>query len=74
MNLDALHSDHAPAGIILNKVDEIIVLGVAWTKSRASRILSTSVLPRPCPAQLIAYNFLDFHAGKGNLTLRTAEG
>jgi predicted aconitase with swiveling domain len=26
--LDALHSHHAPAGIILNKVDEIIVLGV----------------------------------------------
>jgi predicted aconitase with swiveling domain len=26
--LDALHSGHAPAGIILNKVDEIIVLGV----------------------------------------------
>ncbi|MNR36160.1 hypothetical protein D3C85_1540560 [compost metagenome] len=28
MLLDALHSHHAPAGIILNKVDEIIVLGV----------------------------------------------
>lgn len=26
--LDALHSGHVPAGIILNKVDEIIVLGV----------------------------------------------
>ncbi|VVO44855.1 aconitase X swivel domain-containing protein [Pseudomonas fluorescens] len=26
--LDALHNGHAPAGIILNKVDEIIALGV----------------------------------------------